>query len=184
MPDDRPDLQDLIENPPERLDVELKDWIDIANDRVARAKIARHLAALANHGGGYLVFGFDDSRTANPSLQFPLKTFERDNISSIVQTYLTPTFQCEVYLVTSRTGITHPVVWVPSHGAIPVCSKADGPHDQNGRPQGSRWLPTTFEHPGRRAFQLLPLENRFLACIHGRLRHACSSILGRSRRYA
>jgi hypothetical protein len=102
MPDDRPDLQDSIENPPERLDVELKDWIDIANDRVARAKIARHLAALANHGGGYLVFGFHDNRTANPSLPFPLQTFERDNVSSIVQTYLTPTFQCEVYLVRSR----------------------------------------------------------------------------------
>jgi len=53
MPDDRPDLQDLIENPPERLDVELKDWIDIVNDRVAQAKIARNVAALANHGGGF-----------------------------------------------------------------------------------------------------------------------------------
>jgi hypothetical protein len=148
MPDDRPDLQDLIENPAERLDVELKDWIDIANDRVARAKIARHLAALANHGGGYLVFGFDDSRTANPSLPFPLNTFERDNISSIVQTYLTPTFQCEVYLVSSRTGTTHPVVWVPSHGAIPVCSKADGPQDQNGRPQGIKMATHYIRAPG------------------------------------
>ena len=62
MPGDRPDLQDLVENPPEVLDVELKDWIDIANDSVAKADIARHLAALANHGGGYLLFGFHDNR--------------------------------------------------------------------------------------------------------------------------
>ena len=60
MPGERPDLQDLIENPPEVFDVELKDWIDIANDRVVQANIARHIAALANHGGGYL---FLDSTT-------------------------------------------------------------------------------------------------------------------------
>jgi hypothetical protein len=53
MPGDRPDLQDLVENPSEVLDVELKDWMDVANDRVARAKIARHLAALANRRSGF-----------------------------------------------------------------------------------------------------------------------------------
>jgi hypothetical protein len=52
MPGDRPDLQDLIEDPLEVLDVELKDWMDIANDRKVQANIARHLAALSNHGGG------------------------------------------------------------------------------------------------------------------------------------
>jgi len=136
MAGDRPDLQDLVENPIERIDVELKDWIDIANDDVARANIARHLAALANSGGGYLLFGFRDDRSPNPSSPYPTKTFERDTISSIVKKYLTPTFQCEVDFITSRAGTTHPVVWVPSHGAVPVCSKADGPHDAKGRPQG------------------------------------------------
>ena len=47
------------------------DWIDIANDRVVQANIARHLAGLANHGGGYLLFGFHDSRAPNPSLPYP-----------------------------------------------------------------------------------------------------------------
>jgi hypothetical protein len=135
MPGDRPDLQDLVENPPEVLDVELKDWMDL-NDRVARAHIARHIAALANHGGGYLVFGFRDDRTPNPALPFQLETFGRDNISSIVKRFLMPTFQCEVDFITSSAGITHPVVWVPSHGAAPICSKADGPQDARGRPQG------------------------------------------------
>jgi hypothetical protein len=78
---DRPDLQDLIENPPEALNVELKDWIDIANDRVAQADLARHIAALANHGGGHLIFGFKDNREPNASSPYPIKTFERDNIS-------------------------------------------------------------------------------------------------------
>src|SRR5260221_4793564 len=154
MAGDRPDLQDLVENPPEILDVELKDWMDIANDGVARANVARHIAALANHGGGYLLFGFHDNRTPNPSSPYPIEAFHRDIISSIVKEYLTPTFQCEVDFITSRAGTTHPVVWVPSHGAVPVCSKADGPHDAKGVPKASRWLPTTLEHPDRRACQL------------------------------
>jgi predicted HTH transcriptional regulator len=104
---DRPDIQDLIENSVERLDVELKDWIDIANDLVARAKIARHIAALANHGGGYLVFGFRDDLSPNSSLPFPLQTFERDSISSIVRKYLTPMFQCDVNLLTGSVRSPH-----------------------------------------------------------------------------
>jgi hypothetical protein len=148
MPGDRPDLQDLVENPPEVLDVELKDWMDIANDRVAQAKIARHLAALANHGGGYLLFGFHDNRSPNLASPFPLEMFERDKISSIVQRYLRPTFQCEVDFITSRAGTTHPVVWVPSHGAVPVCSKADGPQDAKGRPQGINTATYYIRAPG------------------------------------
>ena len=62
MPSDRPNLQDLVENPPVNLDVELKDWMDIPNDVVARANVGRHIAALANHGGGYLLFGFKSTR--------------------------------------------------------------------------------------------------------------------------
>jgi hypothetical protein len=243
MPGDRPDLQDLVENPPEVLDVELKDWMDIANDRVAQAKIARHLAELANHGGGYLLFGFHDNRAPNLALSFPLKTFERDSISSIVKRYLTPTFQCEVDFITSRAGTTHPVVWVPSHGAVPVCSKADGPPDAKGRPQGINIATYYIRAPGPQSVPITAPEqweplvrrcivherttlvgmfdsllrappppsptdalkrwheradarfidlarkrkaspNRLLACIPGRPRHACSSVLGRSRGYA
>lgn len=50
MAADRPDLQALVENPRESREVEIKDWIDL-KDNVARANIARHIAALANHGG-------------------------------------------------------------------------------------------------------------------------------------
>jgi len=44
------DVQDLVDNPGELLHVELKEWLDLTDD-VARAKLARHLAALSNHGG-------------------------------------------------------------------------------------------------------------------------------------
>jgi hypothetical protein len=148
MAGDRPDLQDLVENPPETLDVELKDWMDIANDGLARANVARHIAALANHGGGYLLFGFQDDRVPNPSLPYPIETFDRDTISSIVKKYLTPTFQCEVDFIKSSVGITHPVIWVPSHRAVPVCAKADGPQNEKGRSQGIRIATYYVRAPG------------------------------------
>jgi hypothetical protein len=61
-------------------------------DKHPKAKIARHIAALANHGGGYLVFGFRDDRAPNPSPPFQLESFSRDNISSIIERYLAPAF--------------------------------------------------------------------------------------------
>ena len=44
------DLTDLVDNPREALDIELKQWLDLT-DNLAKANIARHLAALCNHGG-------------------------------------------------------------------------------------------------------------------------------------
>ncbi len=55
MPADRPDLQALVENPREVLEIEIKDWVDLT-DKFVRADIARHIAALANNGGGHLIF--------------------------------------------------------------------------------------------------------------------------------
>ena len=82
--------------------------------------------------------GFRDDRTANTSVAYNAGMYSRDALSSIIKKYLRPTFQCEVDLVTSSGGIVHPVVWIPSHGSVPICSKADGPADTNGRPQGIR----------------------------------------------
>jgi predicted HTH transcriptional regulator len=56
-----PEIQDLIDNPIETLHVELKSWLDLM-DQTVRAKTARLLAALANHGGGYLIIGIGDHR--------------------------------------------------------------------------------------------------------------------------
>ena len=57
--------RELVEIPQERLDAEYKSWMDL-NGNEARAKVAKHLCALANGGGGFLVFGFDDDMS--PSL--------------------------------------------------------------------------------------------------------------------
>ncbi len=124
MPD-RVIEQDLIDNPNETLAVEYKSWLDLT-DNAVRADLARHIAALANHGGGSIVFGFtDELKFAGPSpYSVPIN---RDTVAAIIKRYLEPTFQCDILTITSNAGNEHSVVLVPPHGAVPVCVKAGGP---------------------------------------------------------
>lgn len=131
-------LQDLIEKPAEREWLELKSWVDLTDKASpARAGIARHLAAIANYGGGYLVFGFNDDGSRCAARNDVRKLYGHDVMAGIIDRYLQPKFQCEVSFE-SFAGVEHAIVWIPSHGASPVISKADGPHDSKGQPQGIR----------------------------------------------
>lgn len=129
------DLQELIEVPNETLDIEYKEWLDLVDNNGARADLARHIAALANHGGGVIVFGITDNMEFAGPNPFPKVIFDRDLVAGIVKKYLEPTFQCEVQIITSRAGNSHPVVIVPPHEAAPICAKAGGP-EVNGKPKG------------------------------------------------
>jgi schlafen family protein len=120
------ELQELVDHPNETLSAEYKEWFD-PSDNAARAKLARHLAAMANHGGGVIVVGFTDAMAyagANPFTRIP---WNRDTVTSIVKKYLEPSFQCNVYEVTSSAGNVHPVIEVPPHKGVPICAKAGGP---------------------------------------------------------
>jgi hypothetical protein len=104
-----------------------------------RANLARHLAALSNHGGGYLIFGVnDDAREPEGATTLDPKLFGEDAISAIVKRYLDPRFQCRVESAES-SGVRYPVVIVPAHGGRPVIAIADRPADPNTkRPIGIR----------------------------------------------
>ena len=134
MPQDQ-DLQDLVDAPRETLSVEVKGSLDLT-DQTARANLARHVCALANHGGGYVVFGFDDDLNPITLAGDVDANYHRDRIASAVSTYLEPPPHCDVTIVTSSEGRRHPVVRVPALGTTPVCAKANGPNDARGRPQG------------------------------------------------
>jgi hypothetical protein len=129
-------IQDLVESPAENEILELKSWVDLtASDHVARAKCARHLAAIANYGGGYLVFGFnkDGSRCARKD---DVRTaYSHDVFAGIIDKYLRPKFQCDVSFPECQ-GVEHAVVSIPSHGASPIIAKADGPKNTKGSVQG------------------------------------------------
>ncbi|MBJ7441480.1 MAG: ATP-binding protein [Sphingopyxis sp.] len=130
-------LQDLVEQRLETPSVEYKTWMSLLENE-AKAKIARHLCALANSGGGHLVFGFDDDGTPSEPHPADLSGYSQDLLNGIVGSYLQPAFHVAVHAVTATTGRVYPVVRVPSHGAQPVCAKRDGPQDAKGRTVGIR----------------------------------------------
>ena len=128
------DLTELVDNPSETLEVEYKAELDLSDD-VSKAKFAQHVAALSNHGGGHLVFGFNNDLTRAAQTEFP--DVDRDAVAGIVKSYLDPAFQCDVRVVTAQSGARHTIVVVPSHGLVPVCARRDGPQDvAQRRPQG------------------------------------------------
>jgi len=131
-------LQDLVERPTEHEWLELKSWVDLrAADHAARAQCAKHLAAIANYGGGYLVFGFNKDGTRCARKDDVRTIYSHDVFAGIIDKYLQPKFQCDVSFP-EFGGIEHPVIWVPSHGTSPVIAKADGPKDPKGIIQGIR----------------------------------------------
>lgn len=87
------DLIDLLAGANENLGIEFKAWMDTRSHE-AWAKLARHIAALANHGGGYLIFGVDD-KTRKPlgASEFDVALFGQDAISSIVKSILNREFR-------------------------------------------------------------------------------------------
>jgi len=53
------DLVSLLLDGSENLGVEYKAWMDLTA-KEARAELEKDLAATANHGGGFVIFGVDD----------------------------------------------------------------------------------------------------------------------------
>lgn len=141
------DLQILLTSRSEALDVEYKAWHDTSLTE-SGAKLARHLAALCNHGGGYLIFGVENqTRTPQGPTGFDEKLFGEDAISSIVKRYLDPPFQCRVARV-SHEGVEYPIVIVPQHGARPVITLRDGPANVKNKPIGIREGAIYIRAPG------------------------------------
>lgn len=129
MAPDAPDLTDLIETPNENEANEYKCWLDLSDKRIQR-DIAKHIAALANYGGGYLIFGFSDE-DLSPDTRIPMNfelTYSRDYVNgAIVSHYLEPPIHCDVvHFDSSSSGNKHVLKRVPTHGASPVCLRKGG----------------------------------------------------------
>lgn len=126
----------LLDSPEETERQELKSWVDISS-REAKAELAKDLAALANFGGGFIIFGFDDRTFAPlPYTRTSISIeYNHNSITDIVKTYLEPSFQCLVSIEKSSAGSVHVVVQVPSHGVTPVCVKKEA-----ARPDGTSIL--------------------------------------------
>ena len=91
-------LVDLLENPRETLDIELKGWLALANNNNHKALLAKAIIALANHGGGVVIIGFEETPDGVvPAGGRPddLAMYTPDIINSIVTRYAEPSFHLE-----------------------------------------------------------------------------------------
>jgi hypothetical protein len=61
------DLQLLLQFPSEKLSIEYKSWLDIA-DNAGRANLAKAAIAIANEGGGVIVLGMRENRANGGAL--------------------------------------------------------------------------------------------------------------------
>ena len=118
------EISELVDAPEERLEVEYKAWMEFTPKH--RADIARHIAAIANFGGGHIVFGIQDDMTSC-GVAPERFVLNHNVVASISKKYLEPSVPCDVRVVKSLSGVEHPIIYVPPHGPTPVCAKANGP---------------------------------------------------------
>jgi hypothetical protein len=119
-------ITDLINRPGESLSVEIKSWIDPSSED-GQQKIVRGTLALRNHGGGYLIFGFDDQTMQVSTANVPADVkavFHQDTIQALVTRYASEPFEVIVHFP-ERDGQIFPVISVPPGVRTPVATKSE-----------------------------------------------------------
>lgn len=120
-------LEGLVEAPIERLDVELKGWLNLTENG-PRATLAKGIIALANHGGGFLILGFESDGSLSPGRPGNLHSYNQDAVNGIVDRFSDPAFHCTVHTVRRvADGLDYPVIVVPGGHKLPIRSKRNGP---------------------------------------------------------
>lgn len=127
-------LADLLREPRETLEVELKEWLDIVNDNEHRATLAKALIAMANHGGGHVVFGFretDDGVVPADPRPPNMAAYTPDTVNSVVNRFAEPPFHCDLHIVTSpESGFQYPIISIPGGHQVPIRSRRSGPDER------------------------------------------------------
>ncbi|MCK9374983.1 MAG: ATP-binding protein [Syntrophobacterales bacterium] len=119
-------IQELIERPGESLSVELKRWID-PDTTEGKAKIVKTVLALRNHGGGYLVIGFDNATLELDVENIPAnikEKFHLDHIQGLISKFASEPFEISVEFP-EREGRIYPVIVIPPGVKTPVSAKSD-----------------------------------------------------------
>lgn len=133
-------LKSLVLHPREDLHIEMKTWLDL-DDKRERSTLAKAMIALANHGGGFVVIGFEEHKDGSfsPSKSRPqsLEMYSQDAVAGVVSKYASPTFHCSVkHIQHPNTGDVFPIVVVPGGHRTPIqCVKGspDNKSLQSGR---------------------------------------------------
>ena len=124
---DLANLQPLISTPREDLGVEYKTWLNLKT-KEEQATLAKAAIAIANHGGGFVVIGFEEFDEHLVSIQRPqnIPVLTQDSVNAAVRRYASPEFHCAVHMILNATNnVEHPIIRVPSNLTEPVMSKRD-----------------------------------------------------------
>jgi len=124
-------LADLLVDPRESLDFEAKNWLDLQDSNDDKATFAKAVLALANHGGGFIAIGFEETEhglVESAGRPATLNRYNQDLINGIVQNYCDPPFHCAVHIVANPTSALFPIVVVPGGHRVPVRARRAGPN--------------------------------------------------------
>lgn len=127
-------LSDLLIDPREDLDLEIKNWLDLRDDNDDKAKFAKAALALANHGGGFILLGLTKNERGYVEAEGrppTLDDYSQDVINGIIQHYADPAFHCAVHYVPRQDNQFFPVVVVPGNHRSPIRARRAGPNDNN-----------------------------------------------------
>lgn len=128
-------VADLLISPQESLDVELKGWLNIVDDNNHKAVLAKAIIALANHGGGFIIFGFEQTPNgvaAAANRPANLAAFTPDTINAVANRYIQPPFHCDVSIITRASDqLSYPVITVPGGHTVPIRSTRSCPDGQS-----------------------------------------------------
>jgi hypothetical protein len=119
----------LICEPSESLTIEHKSWLDFT-DRRNQATVAKAAIAIANHGGGILVFGMrgDDADGGLQSHARPanIGRYRQDDLNAAINRYADPQLHCALqFAVHPESEIEHAFLLIQGGENVPIMSRRD-----------------------------------------------------------
>jgi predicted HTH transcriptional regulator len=124
-------LRDLLVDPREKLNFEVKNWLDLKNSKDDKATLAKAILALANHGGGFIALGLVETASGVTEAEgrpATLDGYGQDLINGIVQNYCDPPFHCDVQSIENPADAIFPIIVVPGGHRVPVRARGAGPN--------------------------------------------------------
>ena len=127
-------ILELVRYPRESLSTEVKAWFDPSTPE-GQAKIVRCALAMRNHGGGFMLIGFDNATgdpVANDRPADVRVSFHIDRIQGLITRFASESFEVNVHFV-ERDGALFPVIEIPQGIRTPAVSRSSVA-DSAGRP--------------------------------------------------